>query len=415
MKAVSIFSGAGGFDLAARAAGVEVLRSVERDADCCATLAAAGFHPTCEDVGNVGKWGQGLGPVDLVFGGPPCQPFSVAGKGEGGNDERDGFPAAIEATRVLRPRWLVLENVGGFLFSRFAPYREQLLHQLSALFPVVSCWRLDAADFGVPQHRRRVFIIAGPAKVRPPAQTHCDPRKGSLFGQIPWNGWGPALGLTEARLCSYSTHGAAVVERSVVEYPPELPAKTIPASRTGLNGGGTLWLDSGQRPERGGVRVPSMIPPEQPAPTVRAQQGTGYTLWGAGVTGMGRPHDEYEPAPSVTTKGMAYVAGPRYPPHLPAPSVTTSEVKGTRASHASGWSFHGGADRASDALWLETGRRRLTVAECAILQDFPVGYPFAGSGESQYRQVGNAVPVRLGAAVLSAVVKANLQAGRAAE
>lgn len=302
MRAVSIFSGAGGFDLAARAAGVEVLRSVERDADCCMTLAAAGFHPVCEDVGNVGKWGQGLGPVDLVFGGPPCQPFSVAGKGEGGNDERDGFPAAIEAARVLKPRWLVLENVGGFLSPRFALYREQLLHQLRALFPVVSCWRLDAADFGVPQRRRRVFIVAGPTRVSHPVQTHRDPRKGSLFGLAPWNGWGPALGISP-----------------------------------------------------------------------------GHTLYGAGVTGMGRPHDEDEPAPSVTTKGTAYVAEPTYTPNA-----------------------------------ADIGRRRLTVAECAILQDFPTGYPFAGSGESQYRQVGNAVPVRLGAAVLGAVAAADIKLRRAA-
>jgi site-specific DNA-cytosine methylase len=403
MKAVSIFAGAGGFDLAARSVGIDVVRSVERDADCCTTLAAAGFHPMQADVDDIDVWSAGLPPIDLLFGGPPCQPFSIAGNGEGGNDERDGFPAAIEAARVLMPRWLVLENVGGFMSPRFASYREQLLEDLHELFPVVSCWRLDAADFGIPQHRRRVFIVAGPAKVRPPTPTHCDPRKGSLFGQHPWNGWGPALGLTEARLCSYSTHGGPVVERSVVEYPPELPAKTIPANRFGHTAGGALWLDSGQTSERSGGRVPCRVGPNEPAPTVRAQQGTGHTLYGAGVTGMGRPHGEDEPAPSVTTKGTAYVAGPRYPLHLPAPTVTTSEVKGARASQASGWSFHGGADRASDAPWLETGRRRLTVAECAILQDFPTGYPFAGSGESQYRQVGNAVPMRLGAAVLRAV------------
>lgn len=404
MNAVSIFAGAGGFDLAARSVGIDVVRSVERDADCCATLAAAGFHPMQADVDDFDVWSAGLPPIDLLFGGPPCQPFSVAGKGEGGDDDRDGFPAAVQAAQALRPKWMVLENVGGFLSPRFAPYREQLLEDLHELFPVVSCWRLDAADFGVPQHRRRVFIVAGPSKVRPPAQTHCDPRKGSLFGQLPWNGWGLALGLTGVRMCSYATWPPGPMDtRAVHEYPPDLPVNTIGTLPTDLNSGGRLWLDSGQTSERSGVRVPCRVGPDEPAPTVRAQQGTGHTLYGAGVTGMGRPHDEDEPAPSVTTKGTAYVAGPRYPLHLPAPSVTTSEVKGTRASQASGWSFHGGADRASDALWLETGRRRLTVEECAILQDFPVGYPFAGSGESQYRQVGNAVPMRLGAAVLRAV------------
>lgn len=87
----------------------------------------------------------------------------------------------------------------------------------------------------------------------------------------------------------------------------------------------------------------------------------------------------------------------------PAPTVTTCEVKGTRASASSGWAFTGGPDRASDAAFLATGRRRLTVEECAALQGFPADWPWQGTREAQYRQVGNAVPPALAEAVGRAV------------
>jgi site-specific DNA-cytosine methylase len=89
----------------------------------------------------------------------------------------------------------------------------------------------------------------------------------------------------------------------------------------------------------------------------------------------------------------------------PSPTVTTTEEKGTRASAASGYTFNGGPDRASDALFMGTGRRRLTYRECAKLQDFPADYPFHGGAGSFYRQVGNAVPPTLAEVVGRAIIE----------
>ncbi len=69
--------------------------------------------------------------------------------------------------------------------------------------------------------------------------------------------------------------------------------------------------------------------------------------------------------------------------------------------------IRGGVDRASDALWLSTGRRRLTVEECAKLQDFPQGHPWQGTKTEKYRQVGNAVPPMLARVLARAVLKSD--------
>jgi DNA (cytosine-5)-methyltransferase 1 len=98
--------------------------------------------------------------VDLLAGGLPCPPFSVAGKQLGAGDERNLFPAALRLVDEIRPRAIMIENVRGFLDAVFDDYRTQLRNQLRKL-GYVADWRLlNASDFGVPQLRPRVAIVA---------------------------------------------------------------------------------------------------------------------------------------------------------------------------------------------------------------------------------------------------------------
>lgn len=99
--------------------------------------------------------------IDLVAGGVPCPPFSVAGKQLGPEDERDLFPEAIRVVDQVRPKAVMLENVRGFLDSVFTDYRHKLREQLRMLgYSRVEWALLNASDYGVPQLRPRVVIVA---------------------------------------------------------------------------------------------------------------------------------------------------------------------------------------------------------------------------------------------------------------
>lgn len=103
----------------------------------------------------------------------------------------------------------------------------------------------------------------------------------------------------------------------------------------------------------------------------------------------------------VYPEGLGRAASEPWRLGNPSPTVMTTEVKGTRASAASGWTFNGGPDRASDATFLAIGLRRITVTEAARLQGFPEGHPFQGTTTERYTQAGNAVPPPLAHATLS--------------
>jgi DNA (cytosine-5)-methyltransferase 1 len=99
------------------------------------------------------------GSVQVVAGGPPCQPWSTGGLRLAEEDHRDGFPAMLRALRVIEPEAFLIENVVGIERGIMKPYFETLIQSLEEMGYKVASESLNAADFGVPQHRRRTFII----------------------------------------------------------------------------------------------------------------------------------------------------------------------------------------------------------------------------------------------------------------
>lgn len=184
LRALSLFSGGGGLDLGFERAGFSHVASYELLEHAAATLRRNRqdwevFGGEAGDVTAV-KWSQWKGKVDVLHGGPPCQPFSNAGRQRGALDPRDCWPATIAAIKATQAQAFVAENVPALAGRKFSDYvREAIDVPLTEGRQrwYLTKFFLEAKDFGVPQVRRR-FIIVGfrsklaHARFEPPKPTH---------------------------------------------------------------------------------------------------------------------------------------------------------------------------------------------------------------------------------------------------
>ncbi len=278
IRVVDIFAGAGGLSTGLAAAGAEIVLGVERDRDACESFAKA--HPAAKvmetDVASVvfRNWRQ---DIDVLVGGPPCQPWSTGGKRLGTKDRRDGWLGFFRALDGLHPAAFLAENVPGF--ERHPRFGE-LVAEMQRLGYSVSAQVVDAADYGVPQHRRRLFIVGMRETGQQdqgfvfPGPTHGPGR------EQPWRAAGEVIGP--------EPFGAP--NTSTVTYARHPDIRPSPYD-------GHLW-NGGGRP----------IDLSKPAPTVLASMGGNKTPW-------------------VDTLGVA----PEYHAHLAAGGAPRSgQVPGAR-------------------------------------------------------------------------------------
>lgn len=159
LTSVEICTGAGGQALGLERAGFAHNAVVEIDPHACQTLRHN--RPRWNVIeADLHRWDPtGFEGVDLLAGGVPCPPFSKAGRQLGGDDERDLFPVALELVEAINPKAVMLENVRGLLDPKFADYRAGVERRLADRYQV--SWKLlNASDFGVPQLRPRVIMVA---------------------------------------------------------------------------------------------------------------------------------------------------------------------------------------------------------------------------------------------------------------
>jgi len=154
LKVLDLFAGCGGLALGFEAAGFETI-GYEKDVDAVRTYNSnLNGHCFEEYLTLETKFPS----VDVIIGGPPCQPFSVGGNQHGLNDSRDGFPVFINAVDKIKPRLWMFENVRGMLF-RNKKYLSEIIERLEGLGYKVDFQIVKAVDYQVPQNRERLIVI----------------------------------------------------------------------------------------------------------------------------------------------------------------------------------------------------------------------------------------------------------------
>lgn len=259
MRAIELFSCSGGMAEGFRRAGIEFLAAYDKSPDACASYAHnLGRDPVQEDIHNllvrVHEEGFSHGSLDLLVADPPCTPWSRAGKRRGIEDERDCLKAVRDLILAWRPRAYLIGNVPGLDDAKHQPTVQALFAPLvRAGYCVADYVRLDAADYGTPQHRKRPFWfghLGGPC-ITWPRPTHSDPRvlvTGSLFeaerlapwvtvrqalALLPRHEWGVPMRDYRAnrkhppsRLDTPS-HTVSAKQRDVLSWPWSRPATTV--------------------------------------------------------------------------------------------------------------------------------------------------------------------------------------------
>ena len=381
MRSVELFAGAGGMAIGMANAGFRHAAVIEWNPDACETFRENKRHHTHHVEqwplweGDVREFDYGTlgGGVMVISGGPPCQPFSICGKHRGYNDERDMFPQAVRAVRELRPRAFIFENVKGLMRETFATYFEYITLQLA--HPSLARrkgepWRehrerlekhhtsrkasseynvvfrlLNAADYGVPQKRERVFLVGFRSDLGVewsfPEETHTE----------------DAL-LTSKWISGDYWDRHEVSKRQRPQMDDRLEGRLAKLKRGELFGADP-WLTV--RDAISDLPDPEKFPNNK-VPNHRFNPGarsyTGHT---------GSPMDE----PAKTLK-------------------------------ASDHGVPGGENMLSRA---DGSVRYFTVREAARLQTFPDDYIFRGAWSEAMRQLGNAVPVRLAEVVARSVAQ----------
>lgn len=248
-KSISLFSGAGGMDIGVQNAGFDVLACVELDKHCCDTLRtnhARKGQETAVYEGDIKEFSpeqimkeQGLRPgqLDLLFGGPPCQAFSLIGKQKSLEDERGMLLfQMVRFAAAMKPKAIMVEQVKGLLSAKGNQGKrgevfEDFMTDLKQLGYNISWKLLNAADYGVPQTRQRVFIVGvrdGLENYEFPEETHANIEKNpSLFRKTPYatvgdvlKGLGPASPKGDERQDSH-IDVTPVRDRLKISYVPE--------------------------------------------------------------------------------------------------------------------------------------------------------------------------------------------------
>ena len=334
-SAVSLFSGAGGMDVGFVKAGFDVVFANDINKAACDTFNLNHqITSLCGDLRDHRDRVSSFKGVDIVFGGPPCQGFSVAGKMDPHDERSQLIWNFFDKIELLKPNAYVCENVKALAInSRWSTIRDGLIEKSNSLGYTTALIVLNASDYGVPQARERMFLVG--VKGKPSVNSSilkaalisslADKEEAPIIISDLIKSLGPAGSKNNSRTCS-----------AIITYAKNPVLRKSPYAGMLFNGAG--------RP----------INPNGVALTLAASMGGNKT-----------------------------------------PIVDEEEIFGGKPSYVANYHqllLAGSAPRKGTA---PARLRRITIDEALAIQSFPNDYKMAGSQSAMYKQIGNAVPCRL--------------------
>lgn len=459
LRAIELFPCSGGMALGFHRAGIDFLAAVDFDKDACdsyeANLGKRPVHMDVRDFLRLVRAGCAFRDLDLIVADPACTPYSPAGKRLGKEDPRDVLGTTVEIIRALKPRAYLIGNVPGL---ETEPHQDTLRETIGSLvydgYCVVDAITLDAADYGVPQHRRRPFWFGhrGGGCISWPGATHGHPGDclPVMMGERkkPWVTCRAALGHLEqaelgtpvkirrhasrgapaseeaepAATVTKNTHGSGSVLKVRTPrqgYSPHRehePAKTITAKQRGMD---ALLIDHNH--------LPSDSAGPAKAITTRHNQMLTDDRAALVFNAKHAPSSPDSPARTITARdrggaqgGNSLLVHPRHPvstPDKPAHTLTASDGGGAKDGRVLEWPWDlpsttvQADDRISapghhDQAWMTVEAVKISERAALILQGFPEDWKLvAPSKRKRWSMLGQAMPPPLAQAVAESVVK----------
>ncbi|MFM7558731.1 DNA cytosine methyltransferase [Cylindrospermopsis raciborskii] len=377
LSCLELFAGAGGLAKGLEMAKIKHKALIELDYNACLTLANNYNHQLIYNV-DVRKFKfEEVGEVDIIAGGPPCQPFSLGGKHKGHMDQRDMFPYACKAISICKPKAFIFENVKGMLRPAFSNYFEYLI--LSLTYPEVSLkdlqlWKehlivlktidnsdnypgvkynvvfalLDAANYGIPQRRERVFIVG----IRQDLNINWSfPQPSHSYDSLLWS-----------QFVSYDYWERHQIKPISIE-----------------------WVDQRTKQKINQlIQKPTLFPPDlKPWKTIRDQIGELPQPDSQGS--FDQEHILRQGARSYPGHNGSYI-------DMPSKTIKAGD--------------HGVPGGENMIRYPDETVRYYTTLEAKRIQTFPDNYRFIGCWTESMRQIGNAVPVQLGYFLASSLSRA---------
>ncbi len=383
LTAIDLFSGAGGFSLAALEVGFDILAAIEFDKHAANTYQhniverlGANTHVYAEDIiplnidSLMDEKGLEPGDLDLLLGGPPCQGFSTHRiKGSGEDDPRNQLLLRyFDFVEKLMPKAFLVENVPGLLWPRHSSYLSRFLELAKEKkYNVISGSPLiiNARDYGVPQSRRRAFILAVREDLIleklewPPKPTHIKPDFDKPLAENTWR----AASIAFERPAAKVLNDLAPRMSKVLNWDLNKSKEVVESLEFGQP------LEEKDFCKKHMSHKPFMIERFNDTKLMGSRDELEFTL----------------PCHRNGYSGHKDVYGRMYL-HSPANTITTGCNNPSKGRFLHPWENHG-----------------ITLRHAARLQTFPDDYQFLGGVMAAARQIGNAVPVDLGKTLIGAI------------